>query len=390
MRRALVIMGFCLLSAGMLGALSEDFVSDFRAADTEEMKLQIVRLGSEHPVSELEEFYLHVLDYVISNAGDRITSQVHTDMYSLAMDRLVEAGVNRAALPLWQVFEMEREVTQRIRLLGALEQLGAGNQRLYIRLSGWIQAQNNLAISGTSIERQVLARAVTTATTFDDPVFFSAFLLTVAAKHPDFLDQPARAAMDAFGDQQLGLLVDAVAIQELTAQYQILQYVDGLESLSVAEKAQVAYSALTAAMGKQPAGVEAIIMHRNVRYLAARMLEQAEYTEASGVMVSHFNLAANDFEQRQIPIGQILDTIDALAAVGGEPAARRLIRYLDYLNIQTSSDRPVNPQVMLAVVNGLGRIGSAEAYNSLFYASMLDYQGFVQDAIQDAMKAVRQ
>jgi hypothetical protein len=71
--------------------------------------------------------------------------------------------------------------------------------------------------------------------------------------------------------------------------------------------------------------------------------------------------------------------------MGTEAAAQRLTEYLELLNTYTENDRSPDAQVMLSVVRNLERLGQSLAYDTLFYASMLDYPRRVRSAIDSAM-----
>jgi HEAT repeat protein len=67
-----------------------------------------------------------------------------------------------------------------------------------------------------------------------------------------------------------------------------------------------------------------------------------------------------------------------------------LITYLDSVNEYTERDRMYDAQIVLAVVESLGRIGSPRAFDSLLQAAVLDYPDNVKRATRAALEAVEQ
>jgi HEAT repeat protein len=129
---------------------------------------------------------------------------------------------------------------------------------------------------------------------------------------------------------------------------------------------------------------------RQLRFRAARALQDIPYEPAAISLVRHLNLTFQDYERGVVAKTWLLEAIAALGSTGSETAAVRLADFLDLLNSFTEDDRPYDMQVTLAVVTNLERLGFAVAYDSLFYVTLLDYPQSVKDAARSAMDAVSQ
>ncbi|AFG38244.1 hypothetical protein [Spirochaeta africana] len=370
-------------------SLADNYIRDFRAAEGQ-VRMQILESSLENDPAEMEDLYITVIEHVVSTAGDRITDAATRNMYQLAVAQLVQVGSNRPALRVWELFELDRDTSQRLRLLEALQVLGQDAPRLYSRLANWVMTQNSLARSGSGIDRQVLGEAIQTIASFNDPVFFEALLDTVVYGHPSAIEDPAREAIRAFGDQQADLLQELIPGQPLERQLEQLSYVRRRDDLGQQQQAEIAAAVLRRAVDRQVSTTGDAVLNRRIRNDAAAMIRAAGYAGASPQVIEHFNVVAVDYENRRVSQADLLDAIDTLASVGTQNAAVRLTRYLDFLNTQTQNDRPVSTQIMLATVNGLRDLGHAESYSSLFYATMLNYPSRVQTALQDAIEAVQQ
>lgn len=385
-----IIVLLTSVSALFAQNFSDNYIRDFRAADSS-VKQRILESSLEYPAEELEELYIEVLEYVLGNAGDRINDQSTRMMYRLAVDRLVEIGDNRPALRVWNLFELDRDTSQRQYLLEALQVLGQGAPRLHQRLNAWILARNSLARSGTRIDAQVLGTAIDTVAALGDPLFIESLLHTVIYGHPAAIDRPARAAIAAFpADDRVTVFSDYIPKQELELQIDLLDYVWNTDDLAEEQKAAIAAAVLRVAVGRRLSTQENTRINRRVRLAATEIIRTVGYQPASDSVVEHFNLAALEYERRVINLSEFIDALNTLGSVGTAEASRRLTRYLEYMNTQTQNDRPVSTQLMLAVVNNLRDLAQPDAYNALFYATMLDYPTRVQTALQEAIQAVRQ
>ncbi|MFW5801921.1 MAG: hypothetical protein ACOCVC_07790, partial [Spirochaeta sp.] len=204
------------------------------------------------------------------------------------------------------------------------------------------------------------------------------------------IDDPAREAVRNFGDQQVDLLKNLIPRQALERQLEQLDYIRRREDFTIDEQAEIAAEVLDFAVNRQISTSADRALNRRLRNEAAALIRDAAYEPASLQVLEHFNIAAVDYENRRISQAEMLDAIEALGSVGTQEAAIRLTRYMEYLNTQTQNDRPVSTQVVLTVINNLRDLGYADAYSTLFYATMLEYPSRVQDALQEAVDEVRQ
>ncbi|GAB6090028.1 hypothetical protein [Spirochaeta dissipatitropha] len=370
-------------------SLSDSYIRDFRNSEGG-VRFQILESSLEYEPQELTRFYLDVLDFILGNAGDRINDNSSRNLYNLAVDRLAAAGTNEPALRVWDLFTLDRDSSQRIRLLESMTVFGVDAPRLHTRLADWIKTQNTLLRSGVQIDRQVLGQAVMTAASLQNTVFFEAFLHTVISSHPLTIDQPAREGILAFGDRQVELLKTVIPREEVSLQIEMLAYVSRRDDLDPDLKAEIAQAVLRTAVDRHHAPATDVMMNRRLRSDATGIIAAAGYSPASREIIEHFNISLSDYDNRRITIADLLDSINAMGAIGTQDAAVRLSRYLDNLNTSTQNDRPVSTQIMLAVVNNLGRLGFEEAYNALFYATMLNYPARVKTALNEAISQVQQ
>ena len=127
---------------------------------------------------------------------------------------------------------------------------------------------------------------------------------------------------------------------------------------------------------------------RQLRYEAALVISDAEYSEATRTMIRHFNQTVLEYDRGVTTRQRVLEAVAGLGAMDTDEAAVRLTDYLELLNTYTELDRPYDTQIVMAVIRNLQRLGRPGSYNALFYCTLLDYPNRVKEAAREAMRAV--
>jgi hypothetical protein len=130
---------------------------------------------------------------------------------------------------------------------------------------------------------------------------------------------------------------------------------------------------------------------RRIRFLAATIIREGQYADATAVAIRHFNETVLEFERGRIARDRLLEAIGTLGAVGTEDAAIRLAEYLELLNTYTEIDRPYDTQIVLSTISNLQILDYPSSYNALFATMLLEnYPRRIRDAAEAAMRSVAQ
>jgi hypothetical protein len=85
----------------------------------------------------------------------------------------------------------------------------------------------------------------------------------------------------------------------------------------------------------------------------------------------------------------LIEAIRALATTGRREAAERLTLYLELINSYTEHRQPYDEQVLLSVIDTLGRLGDPIAFANLSYARYMPYGERVQSAVRQAIASLK-
>ena len=103
-------------------------------------------------------------------------------------------------------------------------------------------------------------------------------------------------------------------------------------------------------------------------------------------VVDFFPIARSEYEQGLISAEQFVDVLYCLQNFATNGSVAVLNGYLKDLNSAASTDMSsVDENVVMAVITGLGALGSKEAFDNLLYVTYLPYSEKVRTTARDAM-----
>ena len=365
----------------------QSYQDRFRDA-TPEVKLQIVQTADLLPVSELGPLYVQALQFALSNSGQLSSDVLLQKIVLVAAQKVQEGGYSPAVGSLWSLFAELVDTTSRIAVLDALGGIGVGNKELVLDLNGWVQAQANLYRGGVMPDLPVLQRAVITLGKLGDVSAFPVLLDVQLAQTSGVITASARDAMKSLPGDYVEHAIQTVNRRTISNQLPALEFFLGDPDLTDEERARIAAGVMREAVRTSTRDLTDQSALRQVRFRAAQELIDIPYGPAADSLIRHLNMTFQSYDQGLITKTWVVDAITALGNTGSDAAATRLTRLLDLLNSYTENSRPYDTQIILAVVNSLGRLGNHEAYDALFYATLLDYPQIVKDAARAALAAV--
>jgi HEAT repeat protein len=361
----------------------------FRDASPE-IKLQILQTADALSVEELGPLYVSALRFALSNADQLSSDIVLQKIVLLATEKSGEGLYAPAATSLWSIFDVFGDNTTRIAILGVLGDVAVGNAEVVLDLNGWVQAQANLYRGGVAPDLQVLNNAVLTLGELGDASSFPVLLDIQLAQISDAITDTARVSMKALPGDYVETAIQTTNNRSISNQLAALNFFLDDPDLSDQERAVMATGVMSNAVRISTRDVTENRALREVRFRAAQELVDVPYEPAAASLIRHFNLTFQSYDRGIIAKTWVLEAVAALGNTGSSAAAARLIQFLDLLNTYTENSRPYDTQIILAVVTNLERLGDLEAYDALFYVTMLDYPQRVKDAARSALDAVTQ
>ena len=119
------------------------------------------------------------------------------------------------------------------------------------------------------------------------------------------------------------------------------------------------------------------------------ILSENNWTRASAVALSYFDLSKKLYEKRNMSEEQFKTVITSLRNIAPLDAVSPLIGYLEELNDRTEKGNVVSSEIALAVINTLGAIGDKAAFDSLLAVTYLNYEESVLTAAREALSGLR-
>jgi HEAT repeat protein len=393
MKRFAVVLLLVLISVGAAAQDSEQletFMDAFESGSPD-VKLQVLRRAQEQPAEEMSPLYFEAAEYLENNAGEIENSAAMREMTQITAVGVREAGNVRALEALRRVFESYREQEMRVSILRTLGAVGGEHDDTITWLREWLSTQNDLQVGGARPNTRVIRAAVDAMAEISHPSFFEALLEAVLAQYSAGISDAARAAMYDLEGDLVQLAAQSIGNRGPEEKLQALEFLMAEEELTDEQKSAIAAAAMRDALATETRSRATEDTLREVRFLATEVLSENRYGEATDAMIGHFDETFLEFDRGQVTRSRVLDAIVGLGSMGTEAAAARLAEFLELLNNYTENDRPYDSRIVMATIRNLERLGYPVAYNSLFYASILEaYPARVQNAAEEAMATIEQ
>ena len=352
-------------------------------------KLELLRSAQNEPAEQLGPFYEDAARYIATNVADLAGNHSLQEMLQLASQGAAASGYSATLEPLWYIFEGYRDSRGRLALLDTFREIGSGDSDLTVRLTGWLETRNEeFRLGGLTSDLRVIDAAVRTLGEFGDPRSFAALMDTAIVGYSGALTAAARNALQSIEGSIVEHAVVALRDKPVEDKLPVFDFFFRGDELSPQQKDEFVTAALDAVLSARIVGEETLPMLRQMRYQANIYLRDRQYSPATEALIGHLNRTYAEFDRGDTPQAYLIEAIEALGAMGTEAAARRLTEFLDLINRYTEFERPFNTDITLATLRNLERIGSAVAYNSLFYTTLLNYPPRVKNSARQAMQAL--
>lgn len=123
-----------------------------------------------------------------------------------------------------------------------------------------------------------------------------------------------------------------------------------------------------------------------LQFATLHRLSSSLWVKAMDTVVDFFLIARSEYEQGLISAEQFVDVLYCLQNFATNGSVAVLNGYLKDLNSAASTDMSsVDENVVMAVITGLGALGSKEAFDNLLYVTYLPYSEKVRTTARDAM-----
>lgn len=394
MKKILLVILLCCTLPGLMYAQEEDnarlesFMRNFARANLD-TKIKVLEDAEQLDLEGLGPLYLKAVEFVIGNQILLMTDPAAQRLAILATRLIGEAGYEPAKYEIWDLFEINKDTTVRVQVLNTLGKIGKGDEEIIYKLNNFLLSQNTQFLTGGRPDNQVVAACVAAlgsiGATSSFPVVFTAMSLS----YSDSITSIARQSLYAIEGDLKDHLINVIRKNPIEEKLKALRMALVDDNLTDNEKGEVAESAMEVALNTTSPDATEKAQLREIRYVAARALTERNWSKATNLAIRHFDVTVMEYDRGIARKTDFLESIACLGAMATHEAAVRLNLYLDLLNTYKEQDRPVDGQIVLAVINNLGKLGDKVAMDNLLFVGYLNYSQTVQKAAREAINNLK-
>jgi hypothetical protein len=352
-------------------------------------KVQVLQDASEMRGEVMGPLYQQAVEFVLDNVRTLRDDNAAQELAALAVNLIGMHDYRPAADIVWRLFESSQSVRIQISVMSTLGLIAQDNPELISRLNTWMASQNNTMRSGGVVERQVVAECVVTLGTVGTENSYGLLFSASFLKYSDDITYKADRAMEQLGGDYVANISRVIEHNPPAEKLAALERASGREDLGLEERAAIAMRALSFALNNRVSSESDESIHRELRYLSIRKLTEYKWSEATPLVIDHFDRTIEEVDRGLTIKSSLLEAIASLGSMGTHESAVRLSLYLEVMNAYVENGQPVDTQVALAVVNNLGVLGDRVAFDYLLYTGYLDYAPPVKRAAREALNNLK-
>jgi hypothetical protein len=394
MRRVLCISAALLVAATASFAQDTSKVLDtFRrnfAIASLDVKIQILQdAAAGSSASAMGPLFQQAVDFVCDNASLIPSDARFNQLAGIGAEQIGVVGYKSGRDSLWKLFKTTTDSQTLGKAAIALGIVGVGDPEVVDNLNRYVQAQNNLFISGKVPEYFVLSCCFQALGRLGDP---SSFPVLFSATYLGYNDKASATAREAlfsvkgdFKEMLRGVIKDGPVAEKKLA----LQLALDSDRLGNDQKAQLSQFALDIGLHSSVSDADSKTVLRDIRFQAAASLGARKWSDASRLLIEHLDMSIGEFDKGLVDRNHLLDAIASLGAMNTHDAAVRLTQYLVLLNSYAEKGKVFDDQIVFAVLQNLGALGDKVAFDDLMYTQYLNYSAGVKKAARTALDKLK-
>ncbi len=383
----LISFSFCQESAE--NPFLEAFMKNFERSTSIETKIELLQDAAALDQVGMSPLYVIALDYIITNSGIMITEPSAPELAALAVRLINAVKYTDANRKMWQLFEETDDSHTRIEILNTLGNTALGDRFIPDLLTVWLDSQNSLFQDTQKTDLAVTAEAIVTLSKIGTekafPVLFSAAIIGYPR---EIRDKAEEALVNLNGDFK-SMITDVISKSLPDEKLLAIDMAERVESITEEELGEIAKYAISYGISNIMSEYDDRMKIIALRAKAAAILEKLKWSAATKLAIEHFDLTVSEYEKGYADKSVLLGAISCLGAMGTHEAAVRLTLFIELLNYNIESGQMVDEQIILAVINNLGKLGDKVALDSLLYVKYLDYSSAVKKAAREAQKNLK-
>jgi hypothetical protein len=382
------MLGFFLVPVFMLGAQITDetiLQSYERIFIRSSLNTKVNVLMDAATDDQAAEFYGPLCDralhFVLENAALFREDPDMINITVIAVKGVGESRYNPAAETLWQVFLSFPDNVIRYEILNTLQALDA--PVLTEKINGFVTEQNKLYGSGIPPDPQLLRSLFNVLGNIGDssayPVLFASSLI-----YPGEPGKEAAAAIYTVKGDLTAFLLQVILNDPPAEKLEAFRLAMGQEGLTDQQKGELAETAMEAALQVNDGRNRFKELYR----LSISLIRETRWTHSVPLVLKYYNQTLTAYRRNPAEKDDLIDVISCMAVLESAEAARVLSLQLGLYNSRPGS-LGEDKELVLAIVQALGKLGYKASHDSLKHIADLSYPDTIKEAALAALNSLK-
>ncbi|MDZ7794039.1 MAG: hypothetical protein U5P10_10230 [Spirochaetia bacterium] len=352
-------------------------------------KVQVLQDAASEKGGGMGKLYLQAIRFYLDNFSTLREDPTAIELVKFAARLAGETTYTPATQGLWNLFRQSSEIGIKVAAVQSLGRLLNPDEQLVTSIVNYLEVQNNKFRQGEDVENQVIAETITAVSRIGSNVAFSEIFAAAHLGYPQHIEEKALEALENLEGDTSRMVLQVIKNGFPQEKLAALKWAMEQDTLSNKKKGEIAQRSLSAGL-TQVSNQEKQEKLRELRYEAVRQLTQLERSEASPLVIDHFDRTNVEVDRGIASKSNLLEAIACVGAMGTREAAVRLSLYLEVLNTYKENGQKVDEQVALAVIKNLGILGDEVAFDHLLYTMYLDYPRSVKQAAREVLSEFKE
>jgi len=294
------------------------------------------------------------------------------------------SNINDAA-SLWRLFLDNPDSKTGADILIKLGSVGKGNRMIIDNINNYLMGKNLLFRSGENVDYTIISVCISALMELGDSSSYPALFSVLYAGYPEVITYEAQGALELIPGNLQQFLVNIITHNPPEEKFAAFTMGVNSDRLTVSQRGQLAELALEQGLSAVDDNIDLTAM----RYSSILLLTRLRWTRANALAIRHYYRVQTDYLTNPMQKERFIEAISCLGAVGNSDAALVLCLQLGLINARTESTGAYDPEITMAIVQALGRIGYNAAFDHLLYVSSLSYPEEIQAAAREAVARLK-
>jgi hypothetical protein len=394
MKKSVVVLLVLVLAQTVFAqdakALLDAYARNFDKGNAD-AKLRLIEDASALNNAALAPLFQKAIDFAV-NTSERGKNESLIRQFSvISVEQCERYKYTDARAVIWKLFLMDVDSNVRLKTLKAIGVLAPKDKAIVKSLNDWLTNQISTYKAGGEPRPNigVILRAVLTAGDLGDETSFPVVFNVMHVGFSQEIDGACRQVLAGMKGDYKPLLLDIIANGTIREKREALVVTLESNYLSDGDKGELSEAAMKKGLTTSSVEAQDVKDLRDIRARANKALGIRKWSKASPLILQHFENTLLEFDKGIANKTELLESIRTLGVMGTHEAAQRLALYLDFLNMYTDKKKVYDEQIVVEVIDSLGRLGDKVAFDYLMNVKFLNYSATVKTNADEAIKNLK-